>query len=321
MGNIYIPKLYKWTDEGNNRSTTEISKSDLHHTIECIQKGTVILKYLIDYHTDNTKGYNNIAYNPPLHINPYDQKKGNNAAVIYSLVVNPRLASKFQNTPWFFLKNYLKIPLPDFTVCPNLKVKGHSKNYSKYFCSLFTFLRIFFWPRRNEIDNTKEMSPFIRVIHKEREKGYKIYQTPTIMAVLDFKWSSARRYFIPAFLHHDDLLGLKDSFELKLLMAFTALIMWLELGHFIYIITSILNTIWPFFAFMLIAILEFGNAICAFDKANKESRIAEHKYYAELVAECEALEKPFDSENLAEITDFDSSSTMDLDSIEPNTTK
>ncbi|CAG8483301.1 8760_t:CDS:2 [Diversispora eburnea] len=54
-------------------------------------------------------------------------------------------------------------------------------------------------------------------------------------------------------------------------LAFTALVMWLEVllllryfeapGRFIYIITSILNNIWPFFAFMLIAILAFGHAM------------------------------------------------------------
>ena len=38
------------------------------------------------------------------------------------------------------------------------------------------------------------MSPFLRVIHEE--KGYEIYQTPTIMAVSAFKWSAARRHFI-----------------------------------------------------------------------------------------------------------------------------
>ncbi|RHZ80166.1 hypothetical protein Glove_139g309 [Diversispora epigaea] len=58
--NIYIPRLYKWTGEDNNR--TEISKSDLHYAILCIQKrgdSTVILKYLIDYYIANTKEYNN----------------------------------------------------------------------------------------------------------------------------------------------------------------------------------------------------------------------------------------------------------------------
>ncbi|CAG8621252.1 11720_t:CDS:2, partial [Diversispora eburnea] len=43
-------------------------------------------------------------------------------------------------------------------------------------------------------------------------------------------------------------------------LAFTALVLWLEVvgpGRFIYIVTSIMNTIWPFLSFMLIAILAF----------------------------------------------------------------
>ncbi|CAG8826327.1 12778_t:CDS:1, partial [Dentiscutata erythropus] len=53
--------LYKWPD-GDGGSTTEISKSDLHHAILCIKErkdSTLILKYLIDYYADNTKEYNN----------------------------------------------------------------------------------------------------------------------------------------------------------------------------------------------------------------------------------------------------------------------
>ena len=34
----------------------------------------------------------------------------------------------------------------------------------------------------------------IRIIHEEESN--EIYQTPAIMAVLDFKWSAARQYFI-----------------------------------------------------------------------------------------------------------------------------
>ncbi|RHZ85173.1 hypothetical protein Glove_71g131 [Diversispora epigaea] len=118
--------LIEYEDEDNNRSTKEISKSDLHHAILCIQErgdSTEILKCLIDYYADNTKEYNNVGwmftvskaipllydnnltYTPPLHINLYDQKKGNNAEVIHSLVVKPCLAPKFRNTIWFFLKN------------------------------------------------------------------------------------------------------------------------------------------------------------------------------------------------------------------------
>ncbi|RHZ60330.1 hypothetical protein Glove_355g38 [Diversispora epigaea] len=519
--NIYIPRLYKWVDEDNNRSTTEISKSDLHHSILCIQKrgdSTVILKSLIDYYADNTKEYNNYgwmftvskaipllydnnlrefvqylfkkpcfgiteAYTPPLHIDPYDQKKGNNAAVIHSLAIKPCLVSKFHNTPWFFLKNIFTrieasrddhkvyiVPLPDFTVYPN--PKGH-EDRSKYFW-IFIFFRRFFWPHRKVITNTKKMSPFLRVIHEE--KDHKIYQTPTLMAALNFKWSAARRYYIHhiimyilhvisytlsfeeikkkslyvsliflstglylivteimqikregwnrymniynmfdlgsvllpllsrifyIIIYSSDYMGLYSVFEI--IFTFTDLIIWLEVlfllryfegpGRFVYIITSILNTVLPFFAFMLSAVVAFGHAMFitlrrsgshrvhtptykiedtsnshlystvnikqdfdgsnrldnhysnffssieavffwtngrwdqldqwdnyavdvisilgsiilvlifqnllvafmngAFDKANKESRIAVHRYRAQLVAEYEALEKPF----------------------------
>ncbi|RHZ70487.1 hypothetical protein Glove_271g80 [Diversispora epigaea] len=390
--NIYIPRLYKWA---NNRLKIEISKSDLYHAVSCIQKrgdSTVILKYLIDYYADNAKEYNNHgwmltvskaipllydsrlrefefvqylfkkpcfgiteAYTPPLHIDPYDQRKGNNAAVLHSLSVKPRLALKIHNTSWVYLKSlFLRfytshndhkvymVPLSDFTVYPN--PKAH-ENHSKWF--------------RKVINETKKMSPFLRVILEEKEKGYEIYQTPTIMAVLDFKWSSARRYFIrhiimyilyaiscitviphsfngelklvnffktdsriiltisllvylytgwylivteivqlkreglhryiniynifdivslllpladniACILYSNQLLVLQNSVYNSVL-AFTALVMWLQLllllrhfegpGRFIYIIISVLNTIWPFFAFMLIAILAFGHAM------------------------------------------------------------
>ncbi|CAG8439115.1 4379_t:CDS:10 [Diversispora eburnea] len=107
------------------------------------------IKYLVEYYyADNAKEYNNhgwmftvskvipllydchLAYTPSLHINPYDQKKGNNANVIlYSFAVKPRLEPK--------------------------KV----------------------------INDNKQMSPFLRVIHEE--KDYEFDRTPTIMTVLN----------------------------------------------------------------------------------------------------------------------------------------
>ncbi|RHZ83306.1 hypothetical protein Glove_97g62 [Diversispora epigaea] len=390
--NIYIPRLYKWTGEDNNSPTTEISKSDLHHAISCIQErgdSSMILKYLIDYYADNTKEYNNYgwmftvtnaipllydchlrefvqylfkkpcfgiteAYTSPLHITPQDQRKGNNAAVLYSLEVKPRLIPKFHNTLWFFLKNLFTrlqtsrndrkiyiVPLPNFTVYPSPEdFEDHNKNY---FWFLLTFFQISLWPRRKVINNTKKMSPFLRVIHEEKEKGYEIYRTPTIMAVLDFKWSTARRYVI----HHiiiytlyaisytlvfethstitsticfsvyyytgmhlilTEIVQLKREgwyrymniynifdlgsvllplanfiylyyFEENILPdsvfipihAFTDLVMWFEVlfllryfqspGRFVYMIISILNTVLPFFAFTLSAVVLVGHAI------------------------------------------------------------
>ncbi|RHZ78059.1 hypothetical protein Glove_168g166 [Diversispora epigaea] len=231
--NIYIPRLYKWKDD------TEISTSDLQHAILCIHKrgSTAVLKYLIDYYADNAKEYNNHgwmctvskeipslydenlgelvyhlfkkpgiieAYTPPLHIDSYDQAKGNNAAMIYSLVVKPRLELKSYNTLWLLKilfprtetsnnnRKVFIVPFKDFTVCKN--PKDHNKNYPQYFWILSTLFQKSLWRNRKAIENTKKMSPFIRVIREE--KGYEIYQSPIIMAVLDFKWPAARRYYI-----------------------------------------------------------------------------------------------------------------------------
>ncbi|RHZ78008.1 hypothetical protein Glove_168g146 [Diversispora epigaea] len=247
-------KTIHFSDQDNNGSTKpDPIESDLQYAILCIQErgnSTTILKYLIDYYADNAKEYNNYgwmftvskaipllydnnlrefvqylfkkpcfgiteAYTPPLHIKPYDQRKGNNAAVIYPLAVKPRLALKSNNTSRLSLKNLFTrfqtsrndrkvyiVPLPDFTVYPIQKNRDSKDlgnnigNYSKYFWFLFTFFRLSFWLRQKDIDGIKSMSPFHRVIYEE--KGYEIYQTPTIMAVLSFKWSAARRYFI----HH-----------------------------------------------------------------------------------------------------------------------
>ncbi|RHZ79971.1 hypothetical protein Glove_139g216 [Diversispora epigaea] len=372
-GNIYIPRLYKWPDE-DNRSTTEIPKSDLHLAILSQKRGdsTVILKYLIDYYADNAKEYNNPgwmftvskaipllydynlrefvqylfkkpcfgiteAYTPPLHINSYDQRKGNSATVIRSLVANPRLTSKSRNTLWFLknplfcLKNQFTriienlktlldlkkneessrkvyvVPLSHFTVYPNsvdlepnsLGLEDSSENYSKYFWYLF---RVSLWPRRKVIKDPKDMSPFLRVMHEE--KDYEIYRTPAIMAVLDFKWLTARQYFgelnivnlfkkdsnillttfFFIYLYTVLLLPLADiafilfhqrhTFLFNSVLAFTILVLWFELilllryleipGRYIYIIYSISTTIWPFLLFMLIAILAFSHAMFTF---------------------------------------------------------
>ncbi|RHZ79973.1 hypothetical protein Glove_139g215 [Diversispora epigaea] len=325
--NIYIPRLYKWPDE-DNRSTTEIPKSDLHHAILSQKRGdsTVILKYLIDYYADNSKEYNNLgwmftvskaipllydnhlsefvkylfkkpcfgsieAHTPPLHIDPYDQKKGNDALWMFSLVIKPRLAPKFHYTLWVFLKNlrfYLNpfarlyywfqtshnarkvyiVPLPDFTECPNPKDLEDK----------------ILWPRRKVINDPKDMSPFHRVIYEE--KDYEIYRTPTIMAILDFKWSTARSVLLPL---ADIILGILYNYqvltfqfsEFNSALAFTILVLWFELillmryfkssGRYIYIIYSISTTIWPFFAFMLIAIIAFGLAMFILNNQNDSS--------------------------------------------------
>lgn len=82
------------------------------------------------------------------------------------------------------------VPLPDFTVYP----RGLRDHRDDYLWILFTIFRIFLWPRKNVLEDTKAMSPFLRVINEEDDT--EIYNTPSIIAVLAFKWSAARRHFI-----------------------------------------------------------------------------------------------------------------------------
>ncbi|RHZ89525.1 hypothetical protein Glove_13g99 [Diversispora epigaea] len=101
------------------------------------------------------------------------------------------------------------------------------------------------------------MSRFLRVIHEEKEKGYKIYQTPTIMEVLDFKWSAARLEAV--FFWTNGRWDQWDSFTVNAMSV---------LGSVILVLI---------FQNMLIA---FMNDV--FDKANNRSRIAVYRYHAEL---------------------------------------
>ncbi|RHZ60909.1 hypothetical protein Glove_350g151 [Diversispora epigaea] len=326
------------------------------------------------------------AYTSPLHINADDQKKGNNASIMHALKVKPCLASKpkitlSESIRSFFKKQFgrikktiiqrkslmeisasyndrkvYKVPLPDFTAYPK-GLKDHSDNYLWF---LFTLFRIIWWPRKNVIKETSEMSPFLRVIYEEETA--EIYRTPTIIAVSAFKWSAARRHFIrhiivyllyyitytitvisysftgestsvtnlfktesagviktfSTFIYYytgwyliiteivqlrregwKRYISIYNMFDIasvilpfavivagvlsdlevinleysvyNTVLAFTVLVMWLEVllllryfegpGRFIYIITSIMNTIWPFFAFMLIAILAFAHSM------------------------------------------------------------
>ncbi|CAG8504531.1 2737_t:CDS:2 [Diversispora eburnea] len=55
-------------------------------------------------------------------------------------------------------------------------------------------IKLWYFIVRKVFNDTKQMSPFLRVIHEE--KGYEIHQTPAIMAVLNFKWQLPVPYFI-----------------------------------------------------------------------------------------------------------------------------
>ncbi|RHZ80017.1 hypothetical protein Glove_139g243 [Diversispora epigaea] len=271
--NIYIPRLYKWEYENNDRSTTEISKSDLYYAILCIQERgdpTVILKYLIDYYAGNDKEYNNhgwmftVSKAIPL---LYDHNLKN-------------LFTRFRTSRDD--RNVYMVPLPDFTVYPNPKdsypnlkdpvpkdLKDNSENYSKYFWFLFALFRTFLWPSRKVITNTREMSHFLRVIHEEKNQLY--YQIFASLYIFTLDGS----LLLPL----ANIVGIFNDYQVFVLqnsvyysvLAFTVLVMWLQLlflsryfegpGRFIYIIQSILKTISPLLAVMFIVILAFDHAM------------------------------------------------------------
>ncbi|CAG8537035.1 2764_t:CDS:10 [Diversispora eburnea] len=365
--NIYIPRLYKWVaDEDNNRS---ITKSDLHHAILCIQErgdSKVILKYLIDYYTDNTKEYNNYgwmftvskaipllydnnlrefvqylfqkpcfgiteAYTSPLHISPYDQRKGNNAAVMYSLVVKPCLAP-IHNTRWFFFKNLFTrietshknrkvyiVPLPDFTTPTLMAVLDfkwsavHSKIMLAVCSSVYGYTGLYLIATEFMQLKREGLYRYVNI--------YNIFDLGSLLLPLAI--------IIVRILGYLGKIILQNSVIIPV-GALTALIAWLEVlfllryfevpGRFVYIIINILNTIWPFFAFMLsvvlafveavffwnngrwnsyaadamsilgfiILVLIFQNMLIAFMKS--KSRTAVRRYRTEFI---EALDKPF----------------------------
>ncbi|CAJ0765411.1 13565_t:CDS:2, partial [Entrophospora sp. SA101] len=82
------------------------------------------------------------------------------------------------------------VPLPDFTVFPK-ETKLQIINYRKLPLKL---LKLLIWPRGYVIKKESNLSPFLRAV--KHDKHGLIYDNPSIEAVIDFKWSSARNHFL-----------------------------------------------------------------------------------------------------------------------------
>lgn len=83
------------------------------------------------------------------------------------------------------------VPLPDFTVYP----EGTKNRMEVDIRELpFQILRILIWPRGYAIKKESKLSPFIRVIRKDRDGV--VLDNPAMEAVIDFKWESARNHFL-----------------------------------------------------------------------------------------------------------------------------
>ncbi|CAI2171670.1 19816_t:CDS:10 [Funneliformis geosporum] len=82
------------------------------------------------------------------------------------------------------------VPLPDFTVFPD-GTKDKDINYRMLPLQL---LRMMVWPRGYTITKSAKLSPFLRVIRKD--KNGMVFDNPAMEAVIDFKWESARNHFL-----------------------------------------------------------------------------------------------------------------------------
>ncbi|PKC64897.1 hypothetical protein RhiirA1_421060 [Rhizophagus irregularis] len=82
------------------------------------------------------------------------------------------------------------VPLPDFTVYPQ-GTKSQELNPRNL---PFQLLRILFWPRGYAIKKESNLSPFLRVVRKDKDGM--IFDNPAMEAVIDFKWEYARSHFL-----------------------------------------------------------------------------------------------------------------------------
>src|SRR5438046_7331450 len=87
------------------------------------------------------------------------------------------------------------VPLPGFTINTNCETKYDLKNVFLKICWLLFIPR---WYRVSRNDNKKLLSPFSRVVHYENNDD--IYDNPATEAVIDFRWLSARNYFVSLFI-------------------------------------------------------------------------------------------------------------------------
>ncbi|PKC08483.1 hypothetical protein RhiirA5_477038 [Rhizophagus irregularis] len=81
------------------------------------------------------------------------------------------------------------VPLPNFTVYPE-KI-----NYEQnYWMVPIKLLKLLIWPRGHVFEEEETLSPFLRMIRNN--DSAEIYDNPSIAAIIDYKWNSARGFFL-----------------------------------------------------------------------------------------------------------------------------
>ncbi|CAG8496716.1 11047_t:CDS:2 [Acaulospora colombiana] len=231
------------------------------------------------------------AYSPPLHIRPEEQKAGNNTESVYVVNARPGLERKPEVN---ILEHHEKDP--DFYNVPSMDAVTDFKwtNAKEYFARQVTIYILFAIsfairsilyiadaPLQALYDGfpysgTIYAAAFFSVIYF----GYYLLATEIIQIKRNgfAKYNNFYNVFdLVSILAPLITIAIKEvpiniaSETFQIILAFTVLVMWMQLlllmryfkyaGHYIYIIIHILNTIWPFLAFMLIVVVGFGHAM------------------------------------------------------------
>jgi hypothetical protein len=234
---LHIPRCYSWNKQ--------IKETDLEIAIKCAEKGyqkdTIIVKYLLDYYSDNATKTSNwmftvskaipflYKYHLEFYIKELFQKPcfgtneiylekssldtGNiikcNNKNIQALNINMGLVKRKEFSSLFkkliFKYYYVKasnimrtnppnqvymVPLPDFIVYP----EGINDKRDELWKIPLKLLKMLVWPRGHIIEKEEKMSPFLRMIRSEDRA--EIFDNPSIAAIIDFKWNTARGYYL-----------------------------------------------------------------------------------------------------------------------------
>ncbi|GES77852.1 hypothetical protein GLOIN_2v1870320 [Rhizophagus clarus] len=241
---LHIPRCYSWDGK--------IKETDLEIAIKSSEgryrKDTIIIKYLLDYYSDNSLKTSNwmftvtktipllYQYQLEFYVKELFQKPcfgisnvyleqskirkkdviSSNDKVIHAFDANlgfvkrkkynflQRLIFKgkqrgkktisnitsreFITSPLHVSQVFI-VPLPDFTVYPE------EINYKQnHWMVPIKLLKLLVWPRGHVFEEEKKLSPFLRMIRNS--DSAEIYDNPSIAAVIDYKWSSAKGFFL-----------------------------------------------------------------------------------------------------------------------------
>ncbi|CAG8665194.1 15529_t:CDS:2 [Rhizophagus irregularis] len=189
--NLHIPRCYSWDGR--------IKETDLEIAIKCSEGGyrkdTIIVKYLLDYYSDNALKTSN-----------------------WMFTVTKTIPLLYQNQLEFYVKELFQKPcfginnvyLEQSKISKKDVIKSNDKdihafnvnlvypekiNYEQnYWMVPIKLLKLLIWPRGHVFEEEETLSPFLRMIRNN--DSAEIYDNPSIAAIIDYKWNSARGFFL-----------------------------------------------------------------------------------------------------------------------------